>query len=621
MNTILISQRKSHRMHSKLCWFFLVFILFISIPSNAERWTLVDFGINEETTDTLHSDWNNIFRDVSHTQFVDPNGNPNHQGLTEIEDVPEGQFAYYGIQGESPIAFETGHTIIATFYNRSTDTEYFYARLSFTDGNEPDPNDPSHVWYTMINPEGWETPPQSLVEVIHYISDESMLNHPNSTPSTGEHFQLNICKGMSNPNIVLSKIEWSNEADLQPPTPPSEVEVFPESTTTGNGQTVLRLNWRASEDLGEYATGVNRYLIYRNDELYDVVHREMIDYLGEENLHYIDLNVEPETTYTYSITALDSAPFGAYPTKSYPNRRNGNESERSENVTITSPEWNSSALINPWEQLDYLGGIRLPDQMEGYFDYASSGLAYVPEGNPGFNPVEEFAGSLYFLTQLNNEICEISIPKPVRSDSVDDLPRARLLQEPVNLWPAVYDGETVPHGGGMRAAGLTYHSGNSTIGGHLYYSICNSYNTDENAPSQGAFSLALDQAIGPWHIGGLPPNNVSPTLTSKILFAIPSAWAEAHVQGNRLMVGNTYISGSGVPSHGPSLYAVNPWPNGELPSQGEAIEAVELLRYSSGGTIENRNINWTMGQMGEGGAWFEVGKQQVVAISYRRSAG
>jgi hypothetical protein len=48
---------------------------------------------------------------------------------------------------------------------------------------------------------------------------------------------------------------------------------------------------------------------------------------------------------------------------------------------------------------------------------------------------------------------------------------------------------------------------------------------------------------------------------------------------------------------------------------------VELLRYSSDGILDHRNINASWDEFGEGGAWLTVGNQSAVVISYRRSIG
>jgi hypothetical protein len=76
-----------------------------------------------------------------------------------------------------------------------------------------------------------------------------------------------------------------------------------------------------------------------------------------------------------------------------------------------------------------------------------------------------------------------------------------------------------------------------------------------------------------------------------------------------------------VITHGPSLYAVAPWEKGRLPTNGEAISAVELLRYSDASVMSNRVINFRIDTFGQGAAWLSSGKRSAVAISYRRAVG
>ncbi|HPA46204.1 MAG TPA: hypothetical protein PK395_10610, partial [bacterium] len=379
--------------------------------------------------------------------------------------------------------------------------------------------------------------------------------------------------------------------------------------------------WDASTDPDPYPTGVDHYLVYCNGSLYDELPNDMMNYYGPANLHYIDQNVVPGETYQYTVTAMDTAPFGMYPTEQNPTHRHANESAHSNTATIVAPSWQSTTLIDPSSQLEYVGGIRLPEDLEAYMDYASYGLAYYPGGNPSYNPQTEWPGSLYLLTKFSQEVCEISVPKAVSSANIDNLPRARTLKAPVDLWPRVYNGNYFPDGGGAASGGLAYHPGGNGVGGYLYYGICDFYGTDEAAPTHGVFNTALTQVLGPWHIGGVPPNQVSSALTSRILFPISQTWADQYCGGRSLVVGSTYIAGLGVPSHGPSLYAVAPWESGALPPNGGSCTTVELLRYSSGADPEHRVDNWSMGEWGDGGAWLEIGGRSAVVVSFVRSEG
>lgn len=601
------------------CLIVLLFLL--AAVCMAERWTLVDFGTSDANSSKPHSDWNQILRHPTNMQYVDPDGNPAHQGITEAEGLAEDAPSFAGIRGTTPIAFQRGHKIIVTFYNRADYDIFFGARISLTDADSPDPADASRAWYSLYADIGYGLPPQTLVEMEYYISDASMLNQPNSPPSAGSAYLINVNKRYPMSGIVMTRIEYSNEADLTPPTAPGNLQAAPYASTTGCGKNLIRLTWTASTDPAPYATGVDRYLIYRNGELHGILPNDMMNYYGPDNLHYIDLNVQPGATYRYTVTALDAAPYGMYPREENPARRHGNESARSTTATLAAPAWATATLIDPWSQIEYLGGIRLPVDLESYMDYASCGIAYYPQGNGSYNPSSEWQGSLYLITKYCERICEVSIPKAVSSSNIEDLPRARTLKSPADLWPRIYDGNYFPDSGGSATGGIAYHPGANGVGGYIYYGISDFYGTDGNAPAHGVFNLALTQGLGAWHIGGVPPNNISSALHSMILFPISQTWADQHTGGRSLIVGSNYLAGSGVPSHGASLYAIAPWESGALPPNGGSCTAVELVRYSSGAETQQRVINWAMGEWGEGGAWLEIAGRSAVAISYVRSVG
>ncbi|MCB2154923.1 hypothetical protein KQI84_08545 [bacterium] len=595
-------------------------VLAVSV-AQAGRWVLVDFGTSDGTSTTPYGDWNQILRHSTNVEYVDPDGNPAHQGITEIESLAEGDPSFAGIQGTTPISFARGNAIICTFYNRDVNESYFHARLSLTDADSPDPSDTTNAWYTMTGDIGYGLEAGQTAEFVYYISDATMGNHLLAPPSVGDAVRVNINKRYPNPAIVLTRIEFTDEADLTAPSAPGSLTAQLQAATAGTSLNHVRLEWSASTDPAPNATGVNRYLIYRDGALFDNVAPDMVEYYGTDNLHYVDHQVAPGSTHSYSVTALDAAPYGMYPSEEQPTRRHGNESDFATTVTIGVPAWSGAALIDPYSQLQYLGAIRLPVDLEPWMDYVSDGLAFCPTGNPDYDSGTEWPGSLYVLTRLCERVCEISIPQAVDSANIDDAPRATTLQAPVDIWPHVYDGQYYPQGGGWATGGITYHPGGNGVGPHLFYGITDGYGSPQDQPHHGAFDLDLTTANGPWFLGEAPPNHVPPALTSMILFPAPQSWADATVGGRSLICGNAYQSGLGVPSHGPSLFATAPWESGALPAQNETCSAIELLRYSSGATPEHRVENWSMGEDGQGGAWLEIGGSSAVVMSTIRCVG
>jgi hypothetical protein len=588
--------------------------------------TLVEYGSSAGATQTPYADWNQLLYPAACTEFVDPDGNPDHSGIVETSSVPDVETAYFGIQGTTPINFQVGDRIVATFYNRSGGEEYLACRVSFADADAPDSSDDANPWHTMYSTaEGYANPflvpvaGHGTMEMEYYFTDADRVSAPDDSATAGNHTRVNLNLPISNPQFVLTKIVWTNDADITPPPAPANLQVNMVSTSAGAGNTVVELTWDPVTDPGTNALGLRTYLIYRDGALYDMVLPEMIDYYGASP-RFRDLFVKPGTAYAYTVTAVDRALYGMYPTVEYPDRRFGNESPHSNTAALTVPDNVSNTVVDP-ARLTYEGAIRFPhDPQEIDWEYTHRALAYYPQGNPGYDPGTELPGSLFAVNNAD-ETAELSIPIPVDSGNVTDLPRAETLTSLTDIFPAIYDGSSTPGGGGLKAIGLSYHPAAGGVTERLYYTIGNTYGTDQDAPAMGAFDVNLTAATAAWHIGGTPPNNVYPGLLSTIAFESDHDWADAHTGGRSLIVGNAYISGYGVPSGGPSLYAVAPWEDGSLPANGESISAVTLLQYASGTTPGEQNINFSYDEFAEGGAWLTHVDRHGVVVSYRRSVG
>ncbi len=604
--------------------------LCLTLNGRGERWTLVDFGHDLGSTQTPYPNWTEVLRHPTRSQFVNPDGNPAHSGITATPGLDWDTFTFFGIRGTVPIEFQPGHEIILTFYNRADYDSLPTVRISFNDPDQPNPNEPEDRWYTAYNIDinintAW-APAGELTELRYYIQDDPMLAAIDGIASTGAHFMVNVSfaeNAGGEPPLVLTKIELSNDADLTAPLQPADLQATLVGLTAGASINVVRLTWSPSTDPGALATGVSRYYIYRNGELYDFVSPEMTAHLGA-NLFYLDLSAAPGSTNTYAVAAIDKAQYGLYPRLGRPFRHPANQSPLSEPVTVVMPPWTSDTLLNPWTDFEYAGGFRLPVIAEHwYWSYASAGLTWYPDGNPGHDPAGELSGSLYAYSQSQRGVGELSIPKPVRSANPDAWPVAKTLK-PVNtnLWPRIYDGQTVPLGGGdFGVASLTYHPGGEGVGERLYYGICNFYATDPAAPSHGWFDLDLTEGQGAWHIGGTPPNNICPSLTARFSCRIPQAWANLHAGGRSLLIGNNLLSGGPEIHNGPSVYAIAPWAGGSLPENGAAIPASRLMQYSTIGTIFNQVPNWRIDRNAEGAIWIEVGEKSALVISYKRPMG
>ena len=91
-----------------------------------------------------------MLRHGTYTRFVDPDGNPDHDGIVAVATTPDERTAYFGVRGTVPINFQRGQKIVATFYNSSAEETYLSCRLSFTDPDSPNPEEPAQTWLTNV---------------------------------------------------------------------------------------------------------------------------------------------------------------------------------------------------------------------------------------------------------------------------------------------------------------------------------------------------------------------------------------------------------------------------------------------------------------------------------------
>ena len=253
------------------------------------------------------------------------------------------------------------------------------------------------------------------------------------------------------------------------------------------------------------------------------------------------------------------------------------------------------------DDLVYLGAFRLPDEPEEIgWSWSGQALASYPAGDAD-GEADGFPGSLFGTGHnWNQYVSEVSIPEPVISaaKNLDDLNTAGTLQG----FQDVRDGR-FPEMEQPRA-GLAYldAQGDQTAG-KLYFCFAPHMHEGETVPSHGwcELDLADPQTAGPWRLGGQWTY-----LTADYLLDIPAAWADAHTPGMRLGAGRFRDGGQG--SQGPTLFAYGPWNHGNPPAEGETVDTVTLLQYSSfndelQATIDNyhHSDQWT------GAAWLTAG--------------
>ena len=249
------------------------------------------------------------------------------------------------------------------------------------------------------------------------------------------------------------------------------------------------------------------------------------------------------------------------------------------------------------ECFHYLGAFRLPEGGERpeTFQYGGEAMTWLP-GDPGTLLVMGHNSMPYGELPDGNRVAEVSIPSPVISHDVANLPRAELLTGFLPVFDELFPGmDEIPR------AGMEWNRGSL----HL----CRGQHLEESpSPSHGLAAFGEDTVFtGPWRLSGCIPYS-----SNDYMFSAPSLWADAHT-GGRMMLTGRYRDG-GWGGMGPSLYAYMP-PDEYL--NVAALPAVPLLQYKT--SLETDGIEgcipgyqhadeWT------GGAWVhdDSGNQAVL---------
>lgn len=269
---------------------------------------------------------------------------------------------------------------------------------------------------------------------------------------------------------------------------------------------------------------------------------------------------------------------------------------------------NSSAtppgnLIQPAD-LSYLGAFRLPgdDTPPQTFAYGGNAVTFNPDGDT--TNADDYPGSLFITGHDRtddhpdgNQIAEVTIPVPVNSRNVDNLPYADFIQGFQDVTAGHFQElSTVPKVGlqylNHPDTGPLLHI---TWGRHLQQ-------LEDYLPSQGWVSANLAQPDfqGEWFIGDQNPNGVN-----GYLFEIPATWADTYAQGRYLATGR--FSPGGMGGMGPTIFAYRPWETGgTAPASGAHLTETPLLHYESSmvtDVITHCMNGYQHADSWEGGAW------------------
>ena len=277
----------------------------------------------------------------------------------------------------------------------------------------------------------------------------------------------------------------------------------------------------------------------------------------------------------------------------------------------------SGDLVRP-EDLVYQGAFRLPGGgvRPQTFAYGGNAMTFNPDGDAA-GPDDGFPGSLfatghdrlpYGELPDGSQVAEISIPAPVVSEDLADLPQAAFLQGFQNVAAGFFtELEEMPRIGmevlDTPATGPKIHL---AWGQHLQ--------PDPPVASHAWFDLNLSAPAvqGTWFIGHQSLYSVN-----GYMFEIPAAWADEHADGRYLGTGRFRDGGwSGM---GPALFAYRPWIDeaGTPAASGTHLAETVLLLYASSEDtpdIERCLDGYQHPDEWEGGAWIttHTGKAAVL---------
>lgn len=300
------------------------------------------------------------------------------------------------------------------------------------------------------------------------------------------------------------------------------------------------------------------------------------------------------------------------PPPEVPSTITASNEEQTEPTTISNPSQElPSNLIQPSE-LTYLGAFRLPDGGSDAttWEYGGQALAYNPDGDPGGDE-DGFPGSLFGSGHdVWNYIAEVSIPAPIVTEDIEQLPIATTLQDFQDVRGGLFDGfEEMPR------VGLEVLPPMGEQASPKLYLSWGTHHHDEGSPSDAPthawcdLNLANPNTQGAWWVGEESLYSVN-----GYLFQIDPAWANAYLGGAQLATGR-YRDG-GWSGKGPTLFALAPWEDGNPPNPGSRLSSQTLLRYSM---WEDPEINTITGYRDadewEGGAWLtSVNRTAVIFV-------
>jgi len=536
---------------------------------------IVNFGGSAAENEFGLQGWNNI--SLSDSASYSSAGS---EGVTFLETA--GEYNGYVIISGTNRLFKVGEQIALTWHNVSSTTLSFYPLISFVDLDAPNDAEGEPQWYATN--QARYVYAGNTVTTYYDITDANTAPGL-EPPSQGTYSHIAISySGGTYENLILDKVEI-RKVDIEPPNIVNglaAVNVLDHSIT---------LAWNEGFD----NTSVETYQIYIND---------LIHGISEKNI-YTAYNLDSETEYTVYINAVDEK---------------GNVGQDSDSIIVTTLKFQArDNLINPMNDLEYMGAFRLPTGEGGSWNYrGKGGSTFYPLGDSeNIHGDIGYPGSIYSFGSINYDyIAEISIPEPVISSTknLDDLNMAVNLKAFSNKCRPL----SLPDRQ-LNTTGIEYFPAAGTQNEDILYLVWGDYYmvSERKVPTHSACNLDLTSPSGIWFVGpeeGAPPYNT----VMDYLFKVPDSWANENLAGKSLITGS--IRSGNYPA-GPAMHAIAPWlDQTPLPDNNTELSYITLLQYDrdSGSNHFNGFVEtdyWAKG------AWLTSGKKSAVMFSGTKGFG
>jgi hypothetical protein len=289
-------------------------------------------------------------------------------------------------------------------------------------------------------------------------------------------------------------------------------------------------------------------------------------------------------------------------------------------MTLVFANVAAAEKIRPEHDIQYLGAFRVPTDSSSNYSWgwlSKNGLVFNPDSGNLISP------PMYSESHANfGKITEFTIPAPVISatKNLSDLNVSSTVHDWTDITEGLWD---VGYTSSKVVSDMAIIPAQGTQTSSKIYWLSTSW----YSPSVGNRTLGMSDlnfttpnAKGTWIIDGEWAGESDPETakTSRYAFTIPQNWADNHVSGYSLGVGENKPNNGG--SRGACLFAVKPWDTDTPLGDGEDIDS-KMLMCAGMDTANRRNYDashWDFFSFSDqqlSVAWVEVGSRSAVILS------